>query len=186
MAVFRPTPGSGRSCSIDRGTSPPWSATSAWAMPIRLFVLFRKNPVGPDDVLDFTGGSRGQRLRRREPGEERGSDEIDPHVGTLRREDRGAQQLERIAEVERALRVGVGPRESLEDQPLPCSARRAVRTPAQPDRLRRAPAQEPVQRLRIEDVAGAEPSLPGDADAVIDIGHPAALWASAPIETPTP
>src|SRR5664279_5058294 len=45
FAVLRPTPGSSVSSSIVSGTLPPCWATSACAMPSRLFVLLRKKPV---------------------------------------------------------------------------------------------------------------------------------------------
>jgi hypothetical protein len=43
---LRPTPGSSTIASIERGTSPPWSALSARAQPSRLLVFARKKPVG--------------------------------------------------------------------------------------------------------------------------------------------
>jgi hypothetical protein len=45
LAVFRPTPGNFTSWSISEGTRPPWSSTTARAIPRRLRVLARKNPV---------------------------------------------------------------------------------------------------------------------------------------------
>jgi hypothetical protein len=42
---LRPTPGSFVSASIEAGTSPPWSFTSACAIPTSAFDLARKNPV---------------------------------------------------------------------------------------------------------------------------------------------
>ena len=45
LPVLRPTPGIVTRSSSAVGTSPPKRSTTAAAMPMRLFVLERKNPV---------------------------------------------------------------------------------------------------------------------------------------------
>src|SRR6185369_16854419 len=45
LAVFLPTPPSSVSCSMVRGTSPPWRSTSARQQDWMLLTLLRKKPV---------------------------------------------------------------------------------------------------------------------------------------------
>ena len=66
-------------------------------MPSRLLALSGEEAGRPDDLLELLGVGAGQVLGRRVAGEERGRHHVHPDVGGLRREDRGRQELERVA-----------------------------------------------------------------------------------------
>src|SRR5215467_7130860 len=58
LAVLRPTPGSSTSSSTVRGTTPPWSSTSACPMPMSDLALALKKPVEWISVSRVEGRAR--------------------------------------------------------------------------------------------------------------------------------
>ena len=117
FAVLRPTPGSATSSAIVRGTSPPWSRTSPVAKPMRLFALARKKPVLRMISSTSAGGAAASDGARRVAREEVGRHHVDALVRALRGEDRGDRELEGVAVVERALRIGMASFEDVQDLP---------------------------------------------------------------------
>ena len=129
LAVFRPTPGRTLSASIESGTWPPWRSTTAFAMPMRLFVLLRKKPVdrmisstssGRAIESDFGIGIAPEEVRR---------NQVDPRVGALGRQDRGTQEFERVVMIELAVRVGIALLQPTEDL-LRAGLQRGLRFPS--------------------------------------------------------
>jgi hypothetical protein len=90
LAVLWPTPGSASSAAKSAGTAPPWRSSSSSDRRLRW-------RAGEDLGL----GQRGHRLRGRGAAEQLGGDDVDAHVGRLRRQHDGDQQGERIDVVER-------------------------------------------------------------------------------------
>ena len=119
FAVLRPTPGSVTRSAIRPGTCPSNRSTRAAPSPMSARALARKNPVDLMIVLEL--GRVGLRVvrGRRVAREELGGDEVDAHVGGLRRQQRRHEQLQRRAEVELAVGVGVALRQGTVDPPRP-------------------------------------------------------------------
>jgi len=77
--------------------------------------LLAVEPHRPDDLFDVAGFGGGKLGRSRPPLEQRRRHLVDPHVGALRRQHGGHQQLPRRAVVELAQRLGVQLLEPLRD-----------------------------------------------------------------------
>ena len=107
------------------GTSPPKRSHSAWPRPMSEVVLLRKKPVGRISVLELGPVRRRVVGGGAVAGEQRRRDLVHPLVGALRGQDRRDDQLERVGEVELAVRVGVQRRRAPVDPPGPAHERRA-------------------------------------------------------------
>ena len=125
LAVLRPTPGNVTRSSIREGTTPSNRSTTAVAMPMRLRVLARKNPVDRISASTSSTGAAASEAASGKRANSAGRGQVDPLVRALGRQDRGRQQLEGIGMVEGA-QVGGRPGEA--------GARVAGSSPA-PDRL---------------------------------------------------
>ncbi len=102
LPVLRPTPGRvTRSSSVGRHLSPE-ALRHGRRHADEVLGLRTEEPRRTDELLDVLGVGGGERLRVGIGREERGRDQVDPHVGALRRQDGGHQQLERVLEVQRA------------------------------------------------------------------------------------
>ena len=104
-------------------------------MPIRLLALLRKNPVDLMISWSSVGLGGGERRRRRVPREQRRRHHVHALVRALRAQDRGDEELERRAKVQRAVGIGV-----MRGQPV-VDRRRILRS-------RPAAAARPFHRLR--------------------------------------
>ena len=175
--VSRLSPDAGKHPEVppwNRESRPPCRSTTAFAMPMRLFVLLRKNPV--DRMISSTSSGRaaGERFRVGIAPEELRRHQVDPRVGALGREDRGAQQLERVAVIELAVRVGVALLQPLEDF-LRARLQRDLRFPSARAASRASAAslrgerEEVVEVARVEHVVRPESALPRDADAEVHV-----------------
>ena len=105
LAVFRATPGSGRSCSMVRGTSPPKSWTIFVAAPMMLFALLRKKPV---ERISFSNSACARPTKSCGRGvfaKKLGGDLVHALVGALGGEDGGDQKLESVLVLQRAFGV---------------------------------------------------------------------------------
>ena len=123
FAVLRPTPGRVTRSASRRGhlAVEPLDEVGAELHQRRRSWRGRSRSAGPAPRAP-RGRRRRSRPRSRVPREERRRDEVDPHVGGLRGQDGRDEQLERGAEVELAVRVGVG---SCEDAVHPAGPARA-------------------------------------------------------------
>ena len=107
LAVFRPTPGSSTRTSSSWGTWPPCCSTRTRQQPWMLLALLRKKPVLWMSRFELRERRLGVVGGRAVLLEQVLGDQVHPLVGTLGREDRGHQKLQRVAEIERALGVGI-------------------------------------------------------------------------------
>ena len=106
-----------------RGTSPSKSSISIFIVPRIDFVFWRKNPVRTDVVLELLDGHGEVVLGLAVLLEQRLRDAVDVHVGRLRGEHHGDEQLEVGAEAQRDRRVRVRGREPLDDRQDPLALR---------------------------------------------------------------
>ena len=108
LAVLRPTPGSVTRSSSLPGTSPSNRSTSAAPRPISDDRLVPEEAGRPDQLLQL--GAVGARVvgGGAVAGEQRRGDQVDPPSVRLRGQDDRDDQLERVGEVELAVRVRVG------------------------------------------------------------------------------
>src|SRR5690606_16017605 len=83
--------------------------------PEQALRLVPVEPRGADDLLQLLLPRRRKIVRRGVAREQRRRDLVHPLVRALRREDRRREQLERVAMVQRALRVRVLPPEPTQD-----------------------------------------------------------------------
>ena len=104
-----------RSSSIVCGTLPWNSSLTTAARALQGLRLVAEEAGGADQFFQLGEGGGGHRLGRGEGLEERGGDEIDADVGTLRGEDGGDEELPRALVVEGADGVGVGFLQGVED-----------------------------------------------------------------------
>ena len=95
LAVLRPTPGSTTRLSMSRRAPLRHGGrASAWQQALMFFALLRKKPVL---LIAFSSWACGAGRNRRpyDTLEQLLGHDIDPHIGTLGRENRGHEQLER-------------------------------------------------------------------------------------------